>query len=45
MLNELAANTNFIVFGLIRTGIEPTIYCILDERANQQSMVRHVTLL
>jgi hypothetical protein len=29
-----ATNTNFIVFGLIRPGLEPTIYCSKDGYAN-----------
>ena len=29
-----ATNTNFIVFGLTRSGLEPTIYCTQDEHAN-----------
>ena len=33
MLNE-ATNTNFIVFGLTRLGLEPTFYCTWGEHAN-----------
>jgi hypothetical protein len=29
-----ATNTNFIVFGLTRTGLEPTIYRTRDDQAN-----------
>jgi hypothetical protein len=32
-----AANTNFIVFGLIRPGIEPTIYRTQGEHANHRT--------
>ena len=31
MLSGEATNTNFIVFGLTRPGLEPTIYCIRGE--------------
>ena len=34
MLSEDAATTNFIVFGLTRPGLEPTIYRTRDEHAN-----------
>ena len=34
MLSGEATNTNFIIFGLTRPGIEPTIYRIRDEHAN-----------
>ena len=34
MLSREATNTNFIVFGLIRPGLEPTIYCSKDGYAN-----------
>ena len=34
MLSEEATNTNFIVFGLTRPGLEPTIYLSQDEYAN-----------
>ena len=34
MLSEEATNTNFIVFDLIRTGLNPTIYHIRGEHAN-----------
>ena len=34
MLSEEATNTNFIVFGLARTGLDPTIYRIRGEHAN-----------
>jgi hypothetical protein len=34
MLRGEAANTNFIVFGVTRPGLEPTIYCTLSEHAN-----------
>jgi hypothetical protein len=33
MLSGEAANTNFIVFGLTRPGLEPTIYCTRGEHA------------
>jgi hypothetical protein len=29
-----ATNTNFIVFGLTRPGLEPTIYCTRGEHTN-----------
>jgi hypothetical protein len=32
--NAEATNTNFIVLGLIRLGLEPTIYRTRDEHAN-----------
>ena len=34
MLSGEATNTNFIVFGLTRSGLEPTIYCTRGEHAN-----------
>jgi hypothetical protein len=34
VLSGKAANTNFIVFGLTRTGIKPTIYHIPGENTN-----------
>jgi hypothetical protein len=34
MHSREAANTNFIVFGLKRQGIEPMIYSIQGEHAN-----------
>ena len=34
MLSGKATNTNFIVFGLTRPGLEPMIYCTLGEHAN-----------
>jgi hypothetical protein len=34
MLSREATNTNFIVFGLIRSGLEPTIYCTQGKHAN-----------
>ena len=34
MLSREATNTNFIVFGLTRPGLVPTIYHIRDEHAN-----------
>jgi hypothetical protein len=34
MLSGEATNTNFIVFGLIRPGLEPTIYCSKDGYVN-----------
>jgi hypothetical protein len=34
MLSGEARNTNFIVFGLTQTGLEPTIYRTQDEHAN-----------
>jgi hypothetical protein len=33
VLSGEAANTNFIVFGLTRPGLEPTIYCTRGEHA------------
>ena len=37
VLNREATNTNFIVFGLTRYGIKPTIYRTLCEHANHRS--------
>ena len=34
MLSGEATNTNFIVFGLTRPGLEPTIHRTRDEHAN-----------
>jgi hypothetical protein len=34
VLSGEATNTNFMIFGLTRPGIEPTIYRIRDEHAN-----------
>ena len=34
MLSSEATNTNFIVFGLIRPGLEPTFYRTRGEHAN-----------
>jgi hypothetical protein len=34
MLSEEATNTNFIIFGLTRPGLEPTIYRTRGEHAN-----------
>jgi hypothetical protein len=34
VFREEAANTSFIVFGLTRSGLEPTIYCTRGEHAN-----------
>ena len=34
MLSGEVTNTNFIVFGLTRSGFEPTIYCTRDKHAN-----------
>ena len=34
VLSEEATNTNFIVFGLTRSGIDPTVYHTLGEHAN-----------
>ena len=34
MLSGETTNTNFIVFGLTRLGLEPTIYRTLGEHAN-----------
>ena len=34
MLSKEATNINFIVFGLIRSGFEPTIYLTRDQYAN-----------
>ena len=34
MFSEEAANTNFIVFGLTLSGVEPTVYHTQGERAN-----------
>ena len=38
MLCEEATNTNFIVFGLTRPVLEPTIYCTRDEQANRYAI-------
>jgi hypothetical protein len=35
VLSGEATKTNFIVFGLTRPGLDPTIYCTWDEHANQ----------
>ena len=35
LLNKEATNTNFIVFGLTRSVLEPTIYRTWGEHANQ----------
>jgi hypothetical protein len=37
MLSGEATNTNFIVFGLTRPGLEPTIYRIRGEHANDNA--------
>ena len=37
MLSGEATNTNFIVFGLTQSGLEPTIYRTHGEHANQYS--------
>jgi len=34
MLNKEAANTNYIIFGLTRLGLEPTIYHTRGQHAN-----------
>jgi len=34
VLSGETTNTNFIVFGLIRSGLEPTIYCTRGELSN-----------
>jgi hypothetical protein len=34
MFSEEATNTNFIVFGLTRLGLDPTIYHTRGEHAN-----------
>jgi hypothetical protein len=34
MLSQEGANTNFLVFGLTRMGIEPMIYCTSGGHAN-----------
>jgi hypothetical protein len=34
MLSGEATNTNFIVFGLTRPELKPTIYCTRGEHAN-----------
>jgi hypothetical protein len=34
MLSGEAANTNFLVFGLTRLGLEPTIYITRGKHAN-----------
>jgi hypothetical protein len=34
MLSREETNTNFIVFGLARSGLAPTIYCTQVEHAN-----------
>ena len=38
MLCEEATNTNFIVFGLTRPVLEPTIYRTRDEQANRYAI-------
>ena len=38
VLSEEATNTNFIVFGLTRPGLEPTIFRTRDEHANHYAM-------
>jgi hypothetical protein len=35
VLSGEATNTNFLVFALARSGLEPTIYRTLSEHANQ----------
>ena len=37
-LSREATNTNFIVFGLTRTGLEPTIYRTQGEQANHNTI-------
>ena len=39
MLSGEATNTNFIVFGLTRLGLEPMIYCTRGEHANHYNTV------
>jgi hypothetical protein len=34
MLSGEVANTNFIIFSLMRSGIEPTIYCTRGQHSN-----------
>jgi hypothetical protein len=34
VFSEEATNTSFMVFGLTRPGLEPTIYCTRGEHAN-----------
>ena len=34
MLSGEVTNTSFIVFGLTRSGLQPTIYCTPDDHAN-----------
>jgi hypothetical protein len=41
MLSGEATNTNFIVFGLTRSGLEPTIYCTRGEHANHYTTRTH----
>jgi hypothetical protein len=36
---EATTNTNFIVFGLTRSGLEPTIYSTRGEHANHYTKV------
>jgi hypothetical protein len=38
MLTGEATNINFIVFGLIRPGLEPTIYSTQSEHANHYTI-------
>ena len=46
LLSEEATNTNFIVFGLTRPGLEITIYRTWDEHANHYAtdalLIRYV---
>ena len=44
MLSGEATNTNFIVFGLTRLGLEPTIYRTRGEHANHYAtdMIRMI---
>ena len=35
MLSGETTNTNFIVFGVTRPGLEPTTYCTWGEHGNQ----------
>jgi len=45
MLSREATNTNFIVFGLIRSGVEPTIYHTRHEHIYTTDAVLNQLLL
>ena len=52
MLSGEATHTNFIVFGLTRSGLEPTMYHTLDEHTNHYNtdavaimQIRHMSAL